>query len=92
MNKELQGLFGSKCPSDNVGEPQELTDCGNCPESVQKTYPDFGHLRLTIAARMMQALISAPLIPGVDPNPPAEYLAQTAFRLTDALIAEWRKD
>lgn len=47
--------------------------------------------RLTIAAQMMQGLICAPLIPGVDPNPPAEYLAQTAFRLADALIAEAEK-
>lgn len=48
--------------------------------------------RLAIAAQMMQGLICAPLVPGVDPNPPAEYLAQTPFRLADALIAEWRKD
>lgn len=47
--------------------------------------------RLTIAAQMMQGLICAPLIPGVDPNPPAEYLAQMAFRLADALIAEAEK-
>lgn len=47
--------------------------------------------RLTIAAQMMQGLICAPLVPGVDPNPPAEYLAQTAFRLADALIAEAAK-
>lgn len=47
--------------------------------------------RLTIAAQMMQGLICAPLIPGVDPNPPAEYLAQTAFRLADALMAEAEK-
>lgn len=47
--------------------------------------------RLTIAAQMMQGLICAPLIPGIDPNPPAEYLAQTAFRLADALIAEAEK-
>lgn len=47
--------------------------------------------RLTIAAQMMQGLICAPLIPGVDPNPPAEYLAQAAFRLADALIAEAEK-
>lgn len=47
--------------------------------------------RLTIAAQMMQGLICAPLVPGVDPNPPAEYLAQTAFRLADALIAKAAK-
>lgn len=48
--------------------------------------------RLTIAAQMMQGLICAPLIPGVDPNPSAEYLAQAAFRLADALIAEAEKE
>lgn len=48
--------------------------------------------RLNIAAQMMQGLICAPLIPGVDPNPSAEYLAQMAFRLADALMVEWRKD
>lgn len=82
-------------PEKNIAEKRNLSqDCdnrGNCPESVQKTYPDFGHLRLTIAAQMMQGLICAPLIPGIDPNPPAEYLAQTAFRLADALIAEAEK-
>ena len=43
--------------------------------------------RLNIAAQMMQGLICAPLVPGIDPNPPAEQLAQTAFRLADALLA-----
>lgn len=47
--------------------------------------------RLAIAAQMMQGLICAPLVPGVDPNPSAEYLAQAAFRLADALIAEAKK-
>lgn len=44
--------------------------------------------RLNIAAQMMQGLICAPPIPGVDPNPPAEHLAWTAFILADALIAQ----
>lgn len=48
--------------------------------------------RLAIAAQMMQGLICAPLVPGVDPNPPAEYLAQAAVRLADALIAEAEKE
>ena len=47
--------------------------------------------RLNIAAQMLQALVCAPIISGVDPNPPAEQLAQTAFRLADALIAEAEK-
>lgn len=80
-------------PKEDTAENRNWSqNCGNCAESVQKTYPGFGHLRLTIAAQMMQGLICAPLIPGVDPNPPAENLAQTAFRLADALLAEWRKD
>ena len=74
-----------------VLEPFKQYHNENCPESVQKTYTDFGHLRLTIAAQMMQGLICAPLVPGIDPNPPAEYLAQAAFRLADALIAEAEK-
>lgn len=79
-------------PKEDIAEHRNLSqDCGNCPESVQKTDPDFGHLRLTIAAQMMQALVCAPVIPGVDPNPPAECLAQTAFRLADVLIAEAEK-
>ena len=51
----------------------------------------LGELRLNIAAQMMQGLICAPLIPGCNPNPPAEQLAQTAFRLADAFIAEAEK-
>ena len=47
--------------------------------------------RLTIAAQMMQGLICAPFVPGIDPNPPAEHLAQAAFRLADALMAEAEK-
>lgn len=47
--------------------------------------------RLNIAAQMMQGLICVPLIPGCNPNPPAEQLAQTAFRLADAFIAEAEK-
>lgn len=51
----------------------------------------LGERRLNIAAQMMQGLICAPLIPGCNPNPPAEQLAQTAFRLADAFIAEAEK-
>ncbi len=51
----------------------------------------LGERRLNIAAQMMQGLICAPLILGCNPNPPAEQLAKTAFRLADALIAEAEK-
>lgn len=51
----------------------------------------LGERRLNIAAQMMQGLICAPLILGCNPNPPAEQLAKTAFRLADAFIAEAEK-
>ncbi len=62
-------------------------------EMVDRLIKDgfLGELRLNIAAQMMQGLICVPLIPGCNPNPPAEQLAQTAFRLADAFIAEAEK-
>lgn len=100
--KDGYRLIGRECDFEPYNEQEKNIaencnfshDCdnrGNCPESVQKTYTDFGHLRLTIAAQMMHGLICAPLVPGIDPNPPAKCLAQTAFRLADALIAEAEK-
>ena len=68
---------------------QEESDRDLCDKLIQRGFKN--HNRLTIAARMMQGLICAPLVPGVDPNPPTEQLAQTAFRLADALIAEAEK-
>ena len=37
---------------------QETANCDKCPKSVQKTHPDFGHSRLTIAAMAMQGMLS----------------------------------
>lgn len=75
-------------PKENIAETRNFSqDRDKLFENILKD--SFAkERRLTIAARMMQGLICAPLVPGVDPNPPAEYLAQTAFRLADALIAE----
>lgn len=70
---------------------QETANCDKQFDNILKD--SFSkERRLNIAAQMMQGLICAPLIPGIDPNPPAENLAQMAFRLADALLAEWRKD
>lgn len=76
---------------ENIAENRNLPQ--NCDKQFDTILKDSfsKERRLNIAARMMQGLICAPLIPGVDPNPPAEYLAQTAFRLADALIAEAEK-
>lgn len=75
-------------PEKNIAENRNFSqDCDKQFDNILKD--SFAkERRLNIAAQMMQGLICAPLIPGVDPNPPAEYLAQTAFRLADALIAE----
>ena len=79
-------------PKENIAETRNFSqDCDKHFDNILKD--SFAkERRLAIAAQMMQGLICAPLVPGVDPNPPAEYLAQMAFRLADALIAEWRKD
>lgn len=79
-------------PEKNIAENRNLSK--DCDKEFDRILKDSfsKERRLNIAARMMQGLICAPIIPGIDPNPPAEYLAQTAFRLADALIAEWRKD
>lgn len=78
-------------PEKNIAENRNFSqDCDKQFDNILKD--SFAkERRLNIAAQMMQGLICAPLIPGVDPNPPAEYLAQTAFRLADALIAESEK-
>lgn len=75
-------------PEENIAETRNFSqDCDKQFDNILKD--SFAkERRLNIAAQMMQGLICAPLIPGVDPNPPAENLAQTAFRLADALIAE----
>lgn len=78
-------------PEKNIAENRNFSqDCDKQFDNILKD--SFAkERRLTIAAQMMQGLICAPLIPGVDPNPSAEYLAQAAFRLADALIAEAEK-
>lgn len=71
-------------------EPKEKNHIAQDLEMVDNIIKDgfAKERRLNIAAKMLQALVCAPVISGVDPNPPAEQLAQTAFRLADALIAE----
>lgn len=78
-------------PKENIAETRNLSqDRDKLFDNILKN--SFSkERRLNIAAQMMQGLICAPPIPGVDPHPPAEYLAQTAFRLADALIAEAEK-
>lgn len=78
-------------PEENIAETRNFSqDCDKQFDNILKD--SFAkERRLNIAAQMMQGLICAPLIPGVDPNPSAEYLAQAAFRLADALIAEAEK-
>lgn len=78
-------------PEKNIAETRNLSqDRDKLFDNILKTVFSKER-RLAIAAQMMQGLICAPLVPGVDPNPSAEYLAQAAFRLADALIAESEK-
>ena len=85
-----QGIFESDLEpytepeEDHIVQDHEMVD-----RLIKDGFRD--ERRLNIAAQMMQGLICAPLIPGCNPNPPAEQLAKTAFRLADAFIAEAEK-
>lgn len=85
-----QGIFESDLEpytepkEDHIVQDHEMVD-----RLIKDGFRD--ERRLNIAAQMMQGLICVPLIPGCNPNPPAEQLAQTAFRLADAFIAEAEK-
>lgn len=48
----------SQCESQYVNLSQDFANCDKCLKSVQKTHPDFGHSRLTIAAMAMQGMLS----------------------------------
>lgn len=96
--KDGYRLIGRECDFEPYNETKEPTFTDN--RQSQCKSQEFDRIlkdsiakerRLAIAAQMMQGLICAPLVPGVDSNPPAEYLAQTAFRLADALMAEAEK-
>ena len=102
-DKNLEGMVKAYMVNPDYIEPytepeKNIAENRNLPQSCDKEFvyilkDSFSkERRLNVAAQMMQGLICAPLVPGVDPNPPAEQLAQAAFRLADALIAEWRKD
>ena len=82
--------FKERYFGDNVNLSQETANCDNQPDNILKDVFSKER-RLNIGVQMMQALVCAPPSPGVDPNPPAENLAKTAFRLADALIAEAEK-
>lgn len=84
MQVRLSNLEPYIEPTDHIVQDHEMVDT-----IIKDGF--LGERRLNIAAQMMQGLICAPLIPGCNPNPPAEQLAQTAFRLADAFIAEAEK-
>lgn len=96
--KDGYRLKGRECDFEPYNEPgKNIEETRNLSQDCDKEFVNIlkrgfsKERRLAIAAQMMQGLICAPPIPGVDPHPPAEYLAQTAFRLADALIAEAEK-
>lgn len=52
---------------------------------------DWEQRRYEIAKTVICAQITAPIIPGVDPNPSISDLAERSVLIADALIAELKK-
>lgn len=52
---------------------------------------DWEQRRYEIAKTVIHAQISAPIIPGVDPNPSITDLAKRSVMIADALVAELKK-
>lgn len=101
-DKDLEGMVKAYMVNPDYIEPytepeKNIAETRNLSQDRDKLFDNIlknsfsKERRLAIAVQMMQGLICAPLVPGVDPNPPAEQLAQAAFRLADALIAEAEK-
>lgn len=81
----------------------ELRDCGiktvNEILSVQKMYSteqpspeiNWEQRRYEIAKTVVHSQITAPIIPGVDPNPSITDLAKRSVMIADAIIDELKK-
>lgn len=55
-------------------------------------YIDWEQRRYEIAKCALQGYLASPIIPGVDPNPSVQKLAEYSVRVADALIEELKKD
>lgn len=54
-------------------------------------YIDWEHRRYEISKCALQGYLASPIIPGVDPNPSVQKLAEYSVRVADALIEELKK-
>lgn len=54
--------------------------------------PDWEERRYEIAKEAMNGLLAAPVVEGIDPNPPMDDIARNAVKIADYLIEELKKE
>lgn len=62
-----------------------------CPHFIYKTIIDWEQRRYEIAKEAMNGLLAAPVVEGIDPNPPMDDIARNAVKIADYLIKELKK-
>lgn len=63
----------------------------NDKRKVGKKMIDWEKRRYEIAKEAMNGLLAAPVVEGIDPNPPMATIAWTAVKMADYLIKELKK-
>lgn len=64
----------------------------NLYKSFEAIYEiDWEHRRYEIAKEAMNGLLAAPVVEGIDPNPPMDDIARNAVKIADYLIEELKK-
>ena len=53
---------------------------------------DWKQRRYEIAKEAVNGLLAAPVVEGIDPNPPMDYIARNAVKIADYLIEELKKE
>lgn len=84
----------------NYGELTKYYDKdGNLHETNLNLYKSFEEIpeidweqrRYEIAKEAMNGLLAAPVVEGIDPNPPMDDIARNAVKIADYLIEELKK-
>lgn len=70
---------------------QRMPSNETCPHFIYKIIIDWEQRRYEIAKEAMNGLLAAPVVEGIDPNPPMDDIARNAVKIADYLIEELKK-
>lgn len=65
---------------------------GNTYDFNREDNIDWEQRRYEIAKEAVNGLLAAPIIEGIDPNPPMDDIARNAVKIADYLIEELKKE